>query len=107
MTDLYFEVSALLGDECQCGGDFLKCSTEDGGCCSEEAIGDMTGYCGGDTMRKLYEKLKYSESDDDVGSEAWNRANGIEPPHDSPSLQDDSYYGTMMDIQQYELGGGR
>ena len=54
MTDLYFEVSALLGDECQCGGDFLKCSTEDGGCCSEEAIGDMTGYCGGDTMKKLY-----------------------------------------------------
>ena len=54
MTDLYFEVSALLGDECQCGGAFLKCSTEDGGCCSEEAIGDMTGYCGGDTMRKLW-----------------------------------------------------
>ena len=66
MSDLYFEVKALLGDECQCGGDFLKCSTkepdpngENGewtfGCCSYEAIGDMTGYCGGDTMRKLWE----------------------------------------------------
>ena len=54
MTNLYDEVKALLGDECQCGGDFLKCSTKDGGCCSEKAIGDMIGYCGGDTMRKLW-----------------------------------------------------
>ena len=61
MTNLYFEVIALLGDECQCGGDFLKCSTKDGGCCSEEAIGDMTGYCGGDTMRKLYSKIKFGD----------------------------------------------
>ena len=45
--------------------------------------------------------------DDEVGSESWNRANGIEPPYDSPSLQDDAYHGTMMDIQQHELGGGR
>ena len=69
MTNLYDEVKALLGDECQCGGDFLDCSTkepdpngENGewtfGCCSYEAIGEMTGYCGGDTMRKLYAKIK-------------------------------------------------
>ena len=54
MTNLYDEVKALLGDECQCGGDFLDCSTRPGDCCSEEAIDDMTGYCGGDTMKKLY-----------------------------------------------------
>jgi hypothetical protein len=58
MTNLYDEVKALLGDECQCGGDFLDCSTRPGDCCSEEAIGDMTGYCGGNTMRKLYAKIK-------------------------------------------------
>ena len=75
MTDLYDEVKALLGDECQCGGDFLKCSTKDGGCCSEEAIGDMSGYCGGATMRKLWklqvfynsvrENFRYMEVTDD------------------------------------------
>jgi hypothetical protein len=54
---LYEEVNALAGGECQCGHAFLGCSTRPGDCCSEEAIGDMVGYCGGDTMRKLHRTL--------------------------------------------------
>ena len=54
---LFEEVNALAGGECQCGHAFLGCSTRPGDCCSEEVIGDMVGYCGGDTMRKLHQTL--------------------------------------------------
>lgn len=55
MSDLYDEVKALLGDECHCGGTFLECDTSIDGCCEGSV------KCGGDTMRKLYLKIKGSD----------------------------------------------
>ena len=51
--DLYECVSEEMGGECECKGDFLKCSQEPGGCCSVEEIGDMAPYCKGATMTRL------------------------------------------------------
>ena len=48
---LYLEVSALLGDECGCGGDFLECNEE---CCPA----DMDDWmCGNKTMTELKQVL--------------------------------------------------
>ena len=55
-----------------------------------------------DVLWNLQDKI--GNAYDDHENDSWDESNGIEH-HDSPSLQDDAYHGTMMDIQNHELGG--
>ena len=56
--ELFRDVEALMGGECQCGGNGLECNEE---CCGEEAIGDLGGYCQKETLTRLKEVLEEYE----------------------------------------------
>ena len=60
-----------------------------------------------DVLWNVSDKISNAHEDHENGSwdrDSWAEANGMEY-HDSPSLQDDAYHGTMIDIQNHELGG--
>ena len=56
--ELFRDGEALMGGECQCGGNGLECNEE---CCGKEALGDLEGYCQKETLTKLKEVWEEDE----------------------------------------------